>query len=261
MSRRPRRRLTPDPPRYRAGMPEPSRPLDPDAATVVFRRAAELQRQAPAGLDRDLEDRALLEAGEEVGLAPDVVRRALREYRAGLLADDAQTTGGREARAARVVRGEPVAVGQRAAALLRRRRYQARRYTEDLQVWTPRQGVVDKVRDRVEQTWLESVTRLELRTLPAGPGATDVVVAVEQAPLLRRRRTATVAGAAVGAGGLAVAVAAAVLGEPSGLLALPVAGAAGGVAARSGAARYRRQVAATREVLEGFLDDLDRTGP
>src|SRR5690242_3953476 len=55
-------------------------------AQLVLRRAAELERRAPAGGDEGVSASEIEELAREVGLAPAAVEQALAELRAGTLA-------------------------------------------------------------------------------------------------------------------------------------------------------------------------------
>lgn len=235
-----------------------ARRLDADAAAAVFRRAAELERHGPPG---GLDERAVLEAGSEVGYSPEVMRRAIAEYRAGLLGDGGRTlVGPHAARAARELPCTPAVAAERTSRVFARRRYRRLRDTEGLQVWVPGTGVLDSVREVFDKAWIRGVQRIEVRIVGTGRG-TEVILVAERQGLRRGLLAARLSGAAVGGGGAAAcALAAVVTGEPAALLGIPALGAAGGAAWVGTGAAYRQRLDAVREALEGLIDEVERAG-
>lgn len=236
--------------------PGGSRRLDADAAAAVFRRAAELERHGPAG---GLDERTVLEAGSEVGYSPEVMRRAIAEYRAGLLGDGGHTlVGPHAARATRTLPCTPAVAAERMARVFVRRRYRRLRDTEGLQVWVPRRGVVDAVREAFDKAWIRGVQRIEARIVGTGSG-TELVLVAERAALRRGLLATRLGGAALGGGGAAACAAAAALtGEPAALLGVPVLVGAGGAAWIGSGTAYRQRLEMVREALEGLLDEVER---
>ena len=232
--------------------------LSPQEAAAVLRRAAELQATE---LDRSdaLDTAAVVQLGRELGLREDAVRSALREHRPPsapasarpvLLGLDAEVLVRRQ------VAAGPEAVQAHVGAYLERQCMQRQRSRPDATRWRPRRGMLADLRrglDLGRTLELKGVETVEVRTTAAGP-RTEVEVAgsvsgsrSEALGLLVALPSGVVAGVGV------------VLGVVAGLealLALPVAGAAGGagwLGARALVGGRRRQVA---EALEGVLDGL-----
>jgi hypothetical protein len=232
--------------------------LSPQEAAAVLRRAAELQATE---LDRSdaLDTAAVVQLGRELGLREDAVRSALREHRPPsppasarpvLLGLDAEVLVRR-----RVAAG-PEAVQAHVGAYLDRQCMQRQRSRADATRWRPRRGLLADLRrglDLGKTLELKGVETVEVRTAPSGAG-TEVEVAgsvsgarSEALGMLVVLPSSVVAGIGVVIG---------MLTGPEALLALPVAGAAGGagwLGARAVVDSRRRQVA---EALEGVLDGL-----
>jgi hypothetical protein len=253
---------------------EPAGPMIPvEAATDVIRRAAELELEGSAGSTAGLDERAIVEIGEEVGLTPAAVAEALAEYRAGLLPgeDDVERpglVGPRHLVIDRTLPGTLAEVHAGIAGLLERQLLDCCRRTEHRSLWRPRAGLLASVqragRKLTRERLLEDLTEVRV-TLAALPAAEDrppsVRVRLEvECQALQRGLTSTAVGSLVVGGGGAVAAAGIALatGDPTPLIGVPILGgaAAGGVLGSRRA--YRRKLADVELVLEGALDDLER---
>lgn len=239
------------------------RPLDPDTAGAIIRRATELDLaggQDDAGVQRH----ALEAAAGEVGISPASVRQAMAEHDAGaLVAADARRSilGPARARGVRTV-DLPLAVAQQqVSSWLKAQLLEVHRRSGDELEWRRRDDFRAKLRRKVDLTKRvrlgnvdaviasvvddgngRSIIRLEANLENTRDGLRIGVVAVP-----------TIAGPALGA------AAAVVLGDPL----LVVAGVPFGVALGASGVYVARKtlgtdVAEAQRVIDLYLDELDR---
>lgn len=237
----------------------PARRLSSAEMEAVIRRAVELQT-GPAA-EEGVTEAEILRVGQDLGLAPDLVRRAIAEVRSRP-ADDrgaiAALMGPGEARAARVIRrpaGELASFLERYLCeceqmLVHRRLPDRTRYSRAM-------GAVPTL-VRAARQLAGTAQFLRARTLDVAVSAIDPEAAlVELSTDLRSLRTfaavAGVGGGGVGGGVVAVSSAIALGLTPFALLGVPL---LVGVplAARAAYASMHKQ---RREELESFLDRLE----
>ena len=236
--------------------------LDPEAASEIIRRAAELDAHRiddGPGLDR----LALEAAAGEVGLSPAAVRRAMAEHDAGALvrAPDRSILGPAHALAVRTV-DLPVALARSSVdRWLKSQLLEVRERRGDEVVWCRRRDLAAKIRrklDPVRRVRLDGVDAVIVSVVGAGDGRSIVRLEAD----LEHTRRGLLTGVAVvpaAAGPVLGGAAAIMLGEPLFLIGgIPVGLTLGGAGLYAG----RRTLATEREeagrVLELFLDDLDR---
>lgn len=207
--------------------------MTPDEAALVLRRAAEIQAASHLRPELGLDVEAVHQLGSDLGLDEDAVRSALLEranMSTALAVSSRKVFGlGAEAVVERHIELSPDAV-QAALGLWLRRQWMHRQRSE-----------------------LKGVDAVEVRTDEEG-GATRVRVAAS----LDGARTQALVGL-VALPAAVVAGSAFLLGlivEPEALLALPLAGAAGGagwLGARAAVEARKRQII---ETVDGVLDEL-----
>jgi len=236
--------------------------MTPDEAAQILRRAAEIQAAADLHEDDALDAAAVVRLGSELGLREDAVRTALQERRGGL---PASAAGGRRVLGldAEVLVERHVALSAEAVQAglgmwLRGQWMQRQRNEPGRTTWRPRRGPVADLRrglDLLRTLELKGVGAVEVRTTSEDAGSRVSVVLS-----LSGTRTEALVGLVAFPAGAVGSIAALVvlLGTPEALLAMPLAGAAGGagwLGARAAVQARRRQVA---EVVERVLDDLQR---
>jgi hypothetical protein len=229
--------------------------LDRDAAERVLRRAVELD-DLPAEHGRDISERALIEAAQELGIDAAEVQRAIAEERLGLLAGDARPgdvlLGPDRYAAARIVDGDRtgaldlVDLWLRRGGTLRRVRRQ-----DGWAEYTRRRDPVAAVQRAAltvnGQERLAHVRRLRVLAADAGAGRTLVGLVVD---VSASRAAAAAGGVTVAATGIVTAGATALTWVPWAWLGVPVA-AAGGVGVMAARKGY---VADVDDELEAVLD-------
>jgi hypothetical protein len=238
--------------------------LTPTEVQLVLRRAAELERRAPA--DEALSPSEVTALAAEVGLSPAAVQQALAEVRAGALAEPRargaleRVLGPNTIVVERTVRGGAVAVQRRVERALRAQLLRKQRDFGARSVWEHAPGWLPALRRTLD--WSGTLTLGEAKTLEvtvvdAGDGRATVRFAVDVGALQRR----VVVGASVGtAAGIAAALALWAMHTPLPLEWLAAAGATatGSIASvRS----YRRQLASTATALERLCDALEHEPP
>ena len=236
--------------------------MTPDEAAAVLRRAAEIQAAADLRPADALDAAAVVQMGKELGLGEHAMRIALHERRIEsassprtfprLLGLDSQVL---------VERHVPLSADAAQAALgqwLRRQWMQRQRSEPDRTTWRARRGPVADLRrglDVLRTLELKGVDAVEVRTDAEGAG-TRVSVAVSLTGARTEALALLVALPAGAVGGLAVLVG--LVAAPEALLALPLAGAAGGagwLGARAAVEARKRQVV---ESVDCVLDGLTR---
>lgn len=237
----------------------------------VIRRAAELQTARETVPDR-LDDAEVVRIGEEVGLDPQHVKRALMELRAESLVPDVDADralpvrlwGVARIQTSRVVPGQATAVHDTLSRYLRKA--ESLRPVRDrpgLSVWEPASDLVSQMKRGLDFSGrgfdLAKARRLEVAVQPLEPGRSLVTLTAD----LRNQRMEHAGWWLFGTGwaGLAAAGGLVFGALASPLLVVPaVAGAVGGGATYAA----RRTFAAQRERVEmmmnGVLDRLERGG-
>lgn len=238
----------------------PARNLTTQQLEAVIRRAVELQA-GPASREEGVSETEVVRIGQELGLEPGAVRRAIAEVRSqppeehGLLG---RTMGPGVVRAARVLRRPAAATGMLVEQYLReselmvvQRRFPDRtRYMKDSSLAA---GLA-----RLARGFTRTGEPLNLKQLDVGVAALDSdSCLIEVSVDMSDGRAGAVAGAVVagggGAAGLAVAVWATPIADPFMLLGIPVfAGIWYGIRAI-----YRGAQRSTQDKLESFLDRLE----
>lgn len=238
--------------------------LSEEEATLVFRRAAELEPTFPtAGRDRGGFDGATLERiGVEAGLSPAAVRQALAELRAGRL--EPVQPGSRGLGPAELVIqrrvGLPAAtVGQQMEGFLRKQQFRICRRRGDLTTWEVNRSLVANIArgiDLVDRMRLTKVETVELHVHEDGAFA-DVRVVLGMAKARTNARIGSIAGAALGVSGVVAAGVGLVAGVPEVGLLLP-ATSAGAAGAHFGArSSYAKTVKRAVDAVELALDELE----
>jgi len=245
------------------GSGPPARKLSSTELEAVVGRAAELQAAGETETADGLSDAEVVRIGEELGLEPHLVRRAIAEVRSqpppeapGLMAG---VMGPGLVRAARTIRRPAAELG----AFLERylvetefmaveRRFPGRtRYVRAPGIGVAVERTFSRVGSRVSPLDLQEV---DAGVAPADEDASLVTLTVDLASV---RMGAAVTGGFTGlvSGGAAAALVLASTAPP--LLALAGVGVAvaGAFAGRS---LYRNRARQTRELLEAFLDRLER---
>lgn len=255
----------------RSGLP--SRTLSTQEMEAVIRRASELQASTSEAPHDGVTEAELLRIGQEIGLAPEHVQRALAEIRAGAgaVGRTESALGEGHVSAGRTVRGSAESVAAALDRYMRERECLAvlRRHPERT-VYEKERGLragiamaseigrsLGDIGPRVGAGFqLRKVRQVEVAVAPLDAEVSHVTLSAN----LTNIRTGYIAGGAVGGGGSAAAVAAVAaiaIAPPAALLALPV---LGGVAWGTWAG-YRAVVERTRLHLEALLDTLERGEP
>jgi hypothetical protein len=181
--------------------------LDREAAERVLRRAVELDDLSPAG--RDVSERALLEAADELGIDGDDLRRAIAEERLGLLTDHHRrgdgVLGPDRFLAVRVLDGRP----ERGRGLRRVRR--AEGWSEYARRSDPVAAAQRAARKVQGKERLAHVRRLRVLVADAGARRALVGLVVDAST---SRTAAAAGGGAVAASGVATAGATVAAGLP-----------------------------------------------
>lgn len=242
----------------------------------VIRRASDLQfRAGTADAGGALDETEVVRIGEEVGLEPRFVRRALAEVRAESLVPEspretplpARLWGPGLVRASRVVPGERAEVAARLETHLRERELLKRvRRQPSRSLWEPAGGLLHTMKRAMDVGGhgyeLAKARSVELAVEGLEPGWSMVTLTAD----LRNER----AGAALGwhLAAAAAAVPAAVFLTATGgpglpaLLGAGLAGGAGfGAATWATATQYAKRRRRVRLALEGLLDRLELGEP
>lgn len=248
------------------------RSLDRAAMERVLARAAELQMQSGDADPSDaLTETQLLELGREVGIAPDVLRRALAEEHTRVMLPEesglaARVAGPAIVGAARVVDGAPMEVLATIDAWMRREEcLQSKRRLGDRQTWEPRRDMGAQLRMGFNLGGrgyhLARAAEVGASVAAVEPRRTHVQLTADVGPSRRRRLagggTAAAAGTVTGGSLLLLPFAnPAVLMEP--ILALGAVLTAAGMGVGWAVARSHRNVALrVQTALEQLLDRLE----
>ncbi|NEZ04470.1 hypothetical protein G4Y73_09955 [Wenzhouxiangella sp. XN201] len=168
-----------------------------DQLERIIARAAVFQNASGEGEQRRLSEEEVISIGEEVGLSPGHVRRALAEWRADTLAppapeDDPIATrlvGPAHVRVRRVIEGEAAAVHRRFERHLRETEHMRPiRMRANESFWEPIDGLATTLRKGL--SWmldeegrndaLSEVQSLSIVTAPAGDDQTMVTLSADQ---------------------------------------------------------------------------------
>lgn len=238
----------------------PARRLSSSELEAVIRRAVELQASSGAP-DEGISEGEVLRIGQELGLEPAAVRRAITEVRGRPPAESgalAKTMGPGSARAARTVRRPAAEVARLLEEYLCRCEYMTvqRRFPERTRFVRDTgfaAGVGRFARSFGRNLPPMDLPRLDVSVAPLDEGSCVVELAVD----LGGMRAGMAAGGALAgggvAGGLATAVLATPLVDPLALLAIPVLA----VSWFGMRGIYRVTRSGVQEKLESFLDRLE----
>lgn len=252
-----------------SGLPAPTRVSSAELERVI-RRAAELQFDEGTDV-ADLDTHEVLRIGEEVGLEPRHVRRALAEVQAesllpALPADaglPARLWGPGVVRRSRAVPGAPNEVQERVERHLREREsLRCVRHQAGRSLWEPAAGLLRQMQRALDVGGhgyeLAKARNLQLSVEGLEPGWSLVTISVDLRNLRQEQATGWLVG--MGLGGSASAVGLVVLaGSGAGILAAPLvlAGFLGTAAWAAG-----RTIDKTRSRVElvilGLLDRLEQ---
>jgi len=234
--------------------------LTPGQVQLVLRRAAELERRAPA--DEALSPAEVAALAKEVGLSPAAVEQALTEVRAGVLVEPRapgaleRVLGASTIVVERTVRGGAGEVQRRVEHALRAQLFRKRRDFGARSTWEHAPGWLPALRRALD--WSGTLSLQEARTIDvavvaSGDGRATVRFEVDIGALQRQ----VVVGASLGtAVGIAAALALWAMSTPLPIEWLAAAGATATgsiVSVRS----YRRQLASTATALERLCDALE----
>jgi hypothetical protein len=248
----------PPPPEVWAPQGIERRPIGRAVADRVLRRAIELQA-ARTGASDALDEEQLALLAEEIGLDPDLVRRALAEEHAGLRPAEEHVAdrfvGPQRVIAGRSVRGTPGALLEEASQWLQRHeglRVQRRlldgvRYEADRSLLAGVRSGLGLTRGTGN---LRSADEIALRIQPLDAGESLVTVEADVQSL--RRQTAAGLAGSVAAAAVAGWIGQDLMGTGGWLLALPAAMATGGAVVSN----LRRRLVRIRRGLERTLDAL-----
>jgi len=245
--------------------------LNQDQIAVVLQRAAELDREIGAGAGAGGLDEAAVEAAAvEAGLSLPAVRRALAEYRVGLLDRRAHAARSRGRRllgpatlvVTRTVPGPADAVERHVHTFLQDQLFELRRDHGSRTTWIRRRSLEATARRAIDRAVqrkliLHDVNHVDVSVLD--DGESWVVVRLDVDVLFARHAQGTLAGSAAVVGtGLTVGTAAAFSAQPAFLL---LASAGSGLAAVGywgGKRLYRHRVEEIEDGLNAVLDRLER---
>jgi hypothetical protein len=237
--------------------------LTPGEVQLVLRRAAELERRAPA--DEAMSPTEVAALAAEVGLSPAAVQQALGEVRAGAVAEPRtpgpleRVLGASSIVVERTVRGRPDEVRRRVERALRAQLLRKQRDFGARSIWEHAPGWLPSLRRALD--WSGTLSLGEARTLEvslvnagdASERRSRVRFVVDAGALQRK----VVVGASLGtAAGVAAALILWAMHTPLPLEWLAAAGAtaAGSIASvRS----YRRQLSSTATALEHLCDAIE----
>lgn len=235
--------------------------LSQDEVAMVLRRAAELDRQTAMPVDEGLPVEAIEAAAAEVGLAPEAVRQAVAELRAGVLAGpvDAPADPRRVVEAA-VVPLDAATASDAVARWLAAQTFQRHRGRDGVEVWRIREDWVAGVQRKFDwsaSVRLKWVREVVVRVVPVEGGT---LVRLEAALATAPQQAPTIGSAVGAASGVATGAVAAAL-PLAGTVAIGTAAVATGVGAVGGwwVGRSARRLSRHR-VADELSAELDRIG-
>ena len=238
----------------------PARHFSTEELEAVIRRAVELQ-SGTAAREEGVSEQEIVRIGQELGLEPAAVRRAIAEVRSGPPAERGvlgRGLGPAVASATRVLPGSASAVGARLEEYLRERELMVvqRRFPDRTRY--VRDSSIAAGMARFARGFGRRGQPLDLKQVDVAVSSLDAgSCLVEVSADLGGMRTGMAAGALGGGGGVAAGIAAAVwatpVADPLMLLGIPVLAASWyGMRAIYGATHR-----STRDKLESFLDRLE----
>lgn len=239
----------------------PARRLSSQELEAVIRRAVELQSAATGHADDGISEGEVLRIGQELGLEPAAVRRAITDVR-GRAPEErgalARALGPGVARAVRTVRRPAAQTGMLVEEYLCRCEYMAvQRRFPDRTRYLRDTGLAAGF-GRIARSFGRNPPPMDLKQLDVGVSALDDdSCLVELTVSLGGMRAGLAAGGAAVGGGGAAAITTAVLAtplvDPLALLALPVLA----VSWLGMRGIYRSTRSGVQEKLESFLDRLE----
>lgn len=238
----------------------PARRVSSRELEAIIRRAVELQS---AGEEREegITDAEVVRIGKELGLAPEVVRRAMVDVRSGPVEEHgvlARVMGPARVRAVRTVRGPAAEVARRVEEyLLRREHMRVQRRFPDRTRYVRGSGVVAAL-GRAARGIGEKHPPLGVKALDVGVAAVDEGSSLVELSVELDTPRGALAGVGAGSGGgIAALVGLFAWATPAPDL-LAVAGLPALAATLWGSRLvYRRAARSTHEKLESFLDRLE----
>jgi len=241
--------------------------LSQDQIALVLRRAAELDRELGAGCANGLDDAAVEQAAVEAGISSPAVRRALAEWRAGVLAEAPQRPrhrilGPPTLTVCRTVPGPAAVVEGQLHRFLREELFDLRRDMGARTTWVRRRSLEATARRAVDRAVghrliLRDVNHVDLSVVDQDDEW--VLVRLNIDVLAVRHAQGTVAGSATVVGGGVTAFTAALNGLHPAVLMVGAAGAGVmGAGLWIGSSRYRRRVEELESGLGGVLDHIER---
>jgi len=249
------------PERRSSGSSVPARNLTTQELEAVIRRAVELQAGTSARTEEGIAQAEVLRIGQELGLEPGAMRRAIAEVRSRAPAERSLlgiTMGSRVVRCARTLRRPAALTGMRLEQYLLEREYmvvqrrfpERTRYVKDASLAA---GLA-----RLARGFSRANRPLDLKQLDVAVAALDEnTCLVELSVDMGSQRAGVVTGAVAGGGAIAAGLAAAVwvtpVADPFMLLGIPVLASAW----YGMKAAYRGIQRSTLEKLESFLDRLE----
>ena len=241
--------------------------LSQDQISLVLRRAAELDRELGSGCANGLDDAAVEQAAVEAGISSPAVRRALAEWRAGVLVEPPHRSrhrilGPPTLTVCRTVPGPAAAVEDQLHRFLREELFDLRRDMGARTTWVRRRSLEATARRAVDRAVghrliLRDVNHVDVSVIDQDDEW--VLVRLNVDVLAVRHAQGTVAGSAAVVGGGATAVAAALSGLDPTVLMVGMAGAGvTGAGLWVGSNRYRKRVDELESGLGGVLDRIER---
>ena len=247
--------------------------LNQDQIAIVLRRAAELDRDIGTPGSGGLDEAAVEQAAVEAGLSLPAVRRALAEYRAGLLPEERAGEGSvrRKARGllgpatlvvTRTVPGPAQAVERHLHRFLHDELFELRRDHGSRTTWIRRRSLEATARRAIDRAVQRRLILREVNNIDVcvfDDGEPWVVVRLDVDVLAARHAQGKVSGtAAVAGGGLTVGTAAVAINDPIFLLAVSAGAGLVGIGHWAGGRLYRNRVSEIESGLNGVLDRLER---
>lgn len=241
--------------------------LSQDQIALVLRRAAELDRELGSGCPNGLDDAAVEQAAVEAGISSPAVRRALAEWRAGVLAEEPNRSrrgilGPPALTVCRTLPGPVVMVEEQLHRFLREELFDLRRDMGARTTWVRRRSLEATARRAVDRAVnhrliLRDVNHVELSIVEQDDEW--VLVRMNVDVLALRHAQGTVAGSATAVGSGVTAFTAALNGLHPAVLVVGAAGAGVmGAGLWVGSSRYRKRVEELESGLGGVLDRIER---
>ncbi|MFP5319955.1 MAG: hypothetical protein ACLGI2_16895 [Acidimicrobiia bacterium] len=241
--------------------------LSQDQIALVLRRAAELDRELGAGCPSGLDDAAVEQAAVEAGISSPAVRRALAEWRAGVLAQAPgrsrhRILGPPTLTVCRTLPGPVSVVEDQLHRFLRAELFDLRRDMGARTTWVRRRSLEATARRAVDRAVnhrlvLRDVNHVDLSIVEQDDDW--VLVRVDVDVLALRHAQGTVAGSATFVGSGATAFVAALNGLHPAVLVVGAAGAGVmGAGLWVGSSRYRKRAQELESGLGGVLDRIER---